>query len=463
MILREYQVRAIERARAMIRSGNRRIILLLATGGGKTVIAAEIIKGAIARGNRVLFCAHRTELLSQASNKLDAIGLDHGVIKSGHWRQVPTLPVQVASVQTLVRRAEMPAADLVIIDECHRAAASSYKKIMSHYPNAISLGLTATAIRFDGKGLGDYYDSMLEVIDIQTLIAQGFLVEPITYAPATPDLDGVNTVAGDYNQRQLAAEMDKPRLVGDLVRTWQRLAAGRTTIAFGVSIAHSQHIAEEFQKAGIAAEHLDGETEETKRADILGRLADGRLTLVSNVNVLAEGFDDPATSCIILARPTQSVGMYLQMVGRGLRSHPGKRDAIILDHAGCCMSHGFATDPREYSLAGIARKPRDTPPGYRICAECYAVCRMGLKGCPHCTVAFPRVQRDTMPEHIEGELTLQKPGKIYLPLADDEKKRSKYQELVAFAASQGYSPKWPMMRFKILFGHWPEPHHKQTA
>ncbi len=460
--LRPYQVDAVDRVRESIRLGHRRVLICAPTGSGKTILAGSIIDSAVKRGNRVLFLAHRAELIEQASGKLTENRIDHGVIKSGHWRDLPHLAVQVASVQTLSRRAEMPPADLVITDEAHHVAAGSYVKILERYPDAISLGLTATPYRTDGKGLGDFYDDLIEVTDISSLIALGFLVEPITFAPSRPDLQGVHSIGGDYNRGELARKMDRPHLVGDLVRTWVRNAEDRTTVAFAVSVAHSEHIIKEFQIAGIAAAHLDGETEEGKRADILAQLADGRLQLVSNMGILTEGWDLPRTGCIILARPTQSKGLYFQMVGRGLRSLRGKTDCIVLDHAGCCLRHGYVTDPQTYSLAGRNKKDEPDEAPVWVCGDCYAVNKSGIRGCLQCGVVRPITHRDAMPDHVAGEL-VRKSDKVYIPIADDVKKRAKYAELVALAADRGYKPGWAKMRFKILFGQWPGPFHMTQA
>jgi len=456
--LRPYQTASVDRARDLIRAGKRRILIVAPTGAGKTVIGCAIIDMALERKSRVLFLAHRQELIEQCSKKLDENRIDHGVIRSGHWRDLPHLPVQVASVQTLARRSEMPPADLVITDEAHHVAAGSYLKILDHYPNASSLGLTATPYRTDGKGLGDFYEELVEVTDIPTLIGEGFLVEPVTYAPAVPDLDGVATIAGDYNRKQLASAMDKPKLVGDLVRTWIRYASDRTTVAFAVSVEHSRHIVAEFEACGIAAAHLDGETPEDERNDILARLADGRLQLVSNMGILTEGWDLPRTGCVILARPTQSRGLYFQMVGRGLRTVAGKGNCIVLDHAGCCLRHGHVTDPQEYSLAGVKKKGGPNAASVRTCPQCYLTMPAGTPTCAGCGHVFIAVQRDAMPDQVDGELVLQAP-KVYLPHADDDRKRLKYAELVETAAANHYKPGWAAVRFKILFGHMPRPEH----
>jgi len=307
VILRPYQADAVARSREALRAGRRCILLVAPTGSGKTVIAAHIIASAVARGRRVLFVAHRRELIDQAFGKLRDAGLaDVGVIMAGDRRRNPVAPVQVASIDTLRRRAK-PASDLVIIDEAHRALARSYAELREAYPLATHLGLTATPYRADGRGLGDAYEALVSVASPATLIADGYLVEPRVYTvPASdlPDLSRVRLSRGDYAPEQLSAAVDRVGLVGSIVEHWKRHARGVRTVAFAASVSHSQRIAAQFVAAGIAAEHLDGETPVDERAAILRRLEACETLVVSNYGVLCEGWDQPAVKCCILARPT---------------------------------------------------------------------------------------------------------------------------------------------------------------
>ncbi len=313
---------------------------------GKTTIAGEMIRSAAARDKRILFLAHRKELISQCSRRLADMGVDHGIIRANDSRRRPWLRVHVCSVPTLIRRNPLPPADLIFIDEAHRARGASYEQILKQYPQAVCIGLTATPARSDGRGMGRLFSSMVECPSLGELTEMGHLVPTRVFAPARPDLTGVHTTAGDYKKDELARAVDKPKLVGDVVSHWMKYARERLTVVFAVSIAHSRHLRDEFLQARIAAEHLDGETPERERDAILERLSSGRTQVLCNVGVLTEGWDCPATSCAILARPTQSVGLYLQMAGRILRPHPGKLDALILDHAGCTLQHGFIDEER---------------------------------------------------------------------------------------------------------------------
>ncbi len=272
-------------------AGHRRPLLVLPTGGGKTVVAARIIAGAVERGRRIIFIAHRKELIDQASAKLDASGIDHGIIMASHWRRRPDAPVQVASIATLINRDLQHPPDLIFIDECHRARAASYQSILEAYPAAFAIGLTATPIRSDGKGLGNLFDRIVQGPSVAHLTEQGFLVPARVYAPANPDTAGVKVTAGDYNQGALQQVMDKPKLTGDIVAHWRRLAEGRLTVCFASGIQHSQHIVEQFRDAGVTAEHIDGTTPKEDRERTLADLAAGRVQVVSNYGVLTEGWD----------------------------------------------------------------------------------------------------------------------------------------------------------------------------
>ena len=371
--LRPYQVQAIDNTRRRM-SKARSVVINAPTGAGKTLIGCQIIKQAVEKQRRVLFLAHRRELIDQCAAKLDEAGVLHyGVILAGHAKaRAPHAPVQVASIQTLIRR-ELPLADLIIIDEAHRALAKSYLHILVNYPSAKIIGLTATPERLDGKGLSDLFDDMVVVATIPELIDAGYLVKPECYgAPSGgPDLSRVKKRGGDYREDQLQEAMDTTELTGELLTNWQRLAGDCKTIVFATGIEHSQHIVSRFQQAGINAAHLDGATPLPLRQQILRDWQTGGIQVVSNCAVLAEGFDFPSLECCVLARPTQSVALYLQSVGRVMRPSPGKQGALVLDHAGCFSAHGLPHDHREWTLEGETerRQRKKAPP--KMCPVCH--------------------------------------------------------------------------------------------
>lgn len=395
--LRPYQSETVARVAAEIAAGKRGIVIVAATGSGKTVIAGAIIAEAVAKKKRVLFLAHRRELIRQASTKLYAVGVEHGIIQAG-FRPRLGEPVQVGSIQTLHARAvrtrtiELPDADVVVIDEAHHVRAKTYQRVLECYPEAVVLGLTATPCRGDGRGLGKVFDVLVECPSVADLTAGGYLVPTRIYAPSQPDLAGIRVERGDYVESQLAARVDTPQLVGDIVTHWHKLAERRRSVVFTTGVNHSVHLRDEFRASGVVAEHIDGPTPIEERDAILARLATGSVEIVTNCMVLTEGWDCPDVACLVLARPTQSLGLYRQMVGRILRPAPEKTDALILDHSGGVFQHGFPDDHIVWSLsedkraenkANKARGERGSMPRITTCPECFAV-RFEGKPCCVC-------------------------------------------------------------------------------
>lgn len=402
--LRDYQNNSISRLRQSIGTGNNRVILQSATGSGKTIIAAEMIRLAVAKGKRVLFIAHRKEIINQSSQKLDDFGIDHGIVMASNPRKNDHA-VQVASIQTLMRR-DKPAADLVIIDECHLSCSASYKSIVEHYADSTVIGLTATPTRGDGKGLGEVYQDIIQVVPMAQLIAERYLVKTKVFAPFIPNMKKVKITKGDYDANETAEIMDNPQITGDIIKHWQQHALDRKTICFASSVAHSKNIVDEFQKANISARHLDAKTPATERDETLNQWRNGDFHVLSNMGLFIEGLDVPAASCVILARPTKSLTIYLQAVGRVMRPFTDKTDCIVLDHAGLTMIHDLVDVPREWTLDGKEKKPKDDTPvvSVTVCEHCF--CTYAKKDnpecCPECLT--PHVKPATAEVHADGEL-----------------------------------------------------------
>ena len=447
--IRQYQHRAIGELAERVHAGAKRVLLVAATGSGKTSLAGAITARAVEAGRRVLFVAHRRELITQAYDRFRLMGVPErqvGVIMASDPRRKPGAMVQVASIDTLRNRAK-PLADIVFIDECHRALSRSYRDLSAHYDRALHIGLTATPYRADGKGLGDAYDEMVVVASPRELIDQGYLVEPrvFTIPPnAMPDLSAVRVRRGDYDERQLAEVMDRHALVGNIVEHWTQHAAGVRTIVFAASVAHSKHIAERFREAGVAAEHLDGMTPTPERDALLARLASGETTVCVNVMCLCEGFDLPAVKCAILARPTKSTGLYLQMAGRILRPW-NDQPAVILDHAGCALEHGLPQDARQFSLEGTKKRKggRMSPPT-KTCPECFAVVAVATRICPSCGVELMEARE--VPEEAADAL---------VEVTPEDVRRIEWERLQREAARRGYKPGWAFYRYKERFGEKP--------
>ena len=385
-----------------MRNGSRAPLLVLPTGGGKTVIFSAIAHSAATRGNRVLILVHRRELIHQTSSKLAWVGLDHGIIAAG----VPATDaqVQVASVQTLARRLSrinwQPG--LIIIDEAHHATAGQWSRILDHWPSTYRLGVTATPCRLDGRGLRGAFDAMVLGPSVADLTFAGFLSPARIYAPpVVADFASVRTRAGDYANDQAAAAMDRPTVTGDAIAHYQRITSGQQAIAFCCNVKHAVSVCDAFKTAGIPAELLLGNTE--NREQVVADFAAHRTKVLVTVDVVSEGFDVPAASCAILLRPTQSLGLYLQQVGRVLRPALGKDAAVILDHVGNVTRHGFPDDPRDWSLDDRMRRTRGTPaPSVRTCPQCFAAFKPAPI-CPLCGAQCTPIKSRVIRE-IAGEL-----------------------------------------------------------
>jgi superfamily II DNA or RNA helicase len=444
--LRPYQEVAIERIRAAVRAQRRRILLTLPTGAGKTLTAASVIASAYEKGKRCLFVAHRLELLDQTVATFARLGLRSvGVIRAKDRRHDSSQPIQVASIQTLCRRRQLDF-DLVFVDEAHRASATTYTThVFERHSSAVIIGLSATPIRSDGRPLGTHFDDLLVGARYSELIADGHLAEPVVYStPILPDLAKVRTSGGDYNQEDLEAAVNQGALIGDLVVQWQKHPRQRT-VAFAVSVAHSMAIVEMFRAAGVRAEHLDGTTPEDERRAILQRLATNETELVSNVGVLCEGWDLPPCKTLILARPTKSLGLYMQMAGRILRPWEGV-SPLILDHGGNVDRHGLPHEDREWSLTKKAKKLSGAPP-VKACPNCFAYVAAGVKACPHCGHVF------TAPSADPGEPLPSVPVDLALRTLDgDDAQLRFFRATHKKARERGWKPGAVMHAFRERFG-----------
>jgi DNA repair protein RadD len=465
--IRPYQVEVINQLRAGVAAGQRRILLVAPTGSGKTIMGGSIVASGLVRGSRVLWLAHRRELIQQAQDKLFELGVDAGIIQAG-FQPSPELPVQIASIPTLHARAvrtraiEPPPADLIIVDEAHHIRARSWKATLALYPDAVVIGLSATPCRGDGRGLGNVFDIMVECPSVQELIDLGFLVPTKVYAPSRPDLTGVRVERGDYVEKQLAEVMDRGELVGDIVTHWLRLAERRKTVIFATSVAHSVHLRDEFRRAGVLAEHIDGSTPLEERDGILRRLSRGEVEAVANCAVLTEGWDQPDVNCIVLARPTRHMGLFRQMIGRVLRPAPGKDHALVLDHAGNVFQHGFVEEPVHWTLSTDRRaeNPMHGAGGYggkrtlTTCPECHAVRRQGAP-CGACGWQ-PRSKAAAV-EVVDGELAqIDRALKSCDHQWSGEEKAKFYRQLLWIAREKSYRDGWAAHKHKEKFGHWPE-------
>ena len=361
MKLFDHQNDVVAATRQALRS-YRKVIIQAATGFGKTVIAAFMAKNASKKDKRLYFICHRAELVYQTHLTFNKVGIDHGFIASGFTPDYDQ-KIQICSIETLKRRLDkVPPPDICLWDEAHHTGAAGWAAVQAYYEKAFHIGLSATPWRLDGKGLGRWFDKMICGPSMAWLIENKFLSEYKIYAPSTPDLSGVHTRMGDFKQDELEAAVDNSVLVGNIVKHYLKYARGKKTILFAVSIKHSKRIVAEFKASGVRAVHLDGTTPKAERKQASILFAQGRIDVLCNVDLFGEGYDLAAQSgmevnieAAILARPTQSLSLFLQQCGRSLRYSLNKI-AIILDHAGNTMRHGLPDDDRECHLKVKIRK-----------------------------------------------------------------------------------------------------------
>jgi len=435
--LRDYQTDGVAAIRAQFLAGYRRVLYQLPTGGGKTVLFAHMARAAAERGRSVAVLVHRRELVRQAVAKLD---YDCGVIQSGYTAQ-PHRPIQVASVQTLINRLHRHLLDFIIVDEAHHCTAASYRRILAAYPQAFVLGVTATPQRADGRGLDSVFQALITGPTVRELTAAGYLAPARVLAPTHIDVDGVHVSRGDYITRELEAAADTTTITGDAIAHYRRYADRKPAIAFCVSVSHAKHVSQSFEAAGYRAQSVDGKMDQTARDAAIAALGNGGLDVLTSCDLISEGVDVPVVECGIALRPTKSLPLWIQQMGRILRPSPGKAQATVLDHAGNCVRHGVLPDTEiEWTLEGDRDRgsgKKAAAPVIRVreCPQCYAVHPLALT-CPQCGYAYPLTGREV--ETVDGELT---------ELSEDEIKRQRRREqgaaqsleqLIALGKQRGY-------------------------
>jgi superfamily II DNA or RNA helicase len=459
--LRPHQERAIAELRASLAAGNKRPMLALPTGAGKTLLAAHIVRNALGRDKRVAFVVPRLSLIDQTVAAFEAQGIGAiGVMQGAHWMTDGSQPVQVCSAQTLGRR-ERPAVDLVIIDEAHELHRSILTWITDpEWASIPFIGLSATPW---SRGLGKYYDDLILAATTRGLIDQGYLSDFVAYAPSEPDLTGVSTIAGEYKQDELGDAMDKASITGDIIAEWLRLASGLPTIVFCVNRSHAQHVCERFLEAGVASEYMDGTTPREERQDTFGRFQSGETSVLCNVGVLTTGIDLDVR-CVVDAQPTRSRILFAQKLGRGLRTAAGKDRLLILDCAGNHLRLGLLTDLSQSQLdngeqRSNSRRTKAETPLPRLCPQCKTVLPSSARRCSACGEPIVAVALVHVHDGELVELGSNQSGKRGL---SDTDKRSFFRELLALKKPH-YKDGWIAAQFRNRFGHWPPLNYDQLA
>lgn len=461
--LRPHQQRAIDALRDSLRAGHRRPLIQAPTGFGKTLTAAHIIALALRKGKRVIFTVPALSLVEQTVAAFAAEGINSvGVMQGDHILTDPTQPVQICSVQTLARR-QKPHAALVIIDEAHRMFKAVNDWITDPaWADVPFIGLSATPW---SRGIGKFYDDLIVAARTGELIAAGFLSPFTVYAPSEPDLSTVRTVAGEYHQGELGAACNKARLIGDIINTWRQRGEDRPTLCYGVDRAHAEHIQQRFVEAGVAAEYIDAYTPNDERERIFRRFRAGTTRIICNVGTLTTGIDLDVR-CIVDARPTKSEILFVQTIGRGLRTAPGKDRLILLDHAGNHLRLGLVTDIHHEHLddgtpkSSIEHDREKREPLPRLCENCKAVMPRAAMRCVECGAV--REAKATVEMH-DGELVELGSGRRAKWQASIAEKAQFYAEIRFVAAERGYSEGWASHKFREKFGAWPNDAHIRSA
>lgn len=474
--LRPHQVRALDGLKWSLVEGKRRPLLQAPTGAGKTVIAAHIVAGARRKGKRIAFCVPALSLVDQTFERFRENGIDPadmGVLQGDHpWRR-PNAPIQIATAQTLARR-DLPDVDIVVIDEAH-VQYSIYDRWMAlpEWKDRPFIGLTATPW---AKGLGKKFDALVKPTSLAELIEGGYLAPFRVFAPSHPDLTGVKTVAGDYHEGQLAERMNRPVLVADIVSTWLTKGEGRPTLCFATGRAHAQAIRDQFASAGVAVAYVDANTPREEREAIGRQLADGAIKVVVNIGCLTTGIDWDVR-CLILARPTKSESLFVQIIGRALRTAEGKTDAIILDHSDTHLRLGLVTDIDFDELDdgakganGAAKKREKSIPLPWECKGCAAVVPAGLAQCTEC--GHTRRPRNSV-DHVDGDLAeltangangrRRSGGDSVTETMARWGKAAVYAMLRGMALERGRSDGWVAHQYREIFGVWPRGLDREEA
>ena len=467
--IRDYQKELIDETRDAFREHNS-VVMQSPTGSGKTLTTAWIVQQVLQGGRRCIFCVHRMELVSQTSAAFDKLGIEHGFITSKEDYD-ETKFVHIAGIDTLRRRLkEVIPPDLLICDEGHRYMADSYKRVVDYWPNAKKLIITATPERLDGRGLKHIAQKLVVGKTPRWLIDNGFLSPYRVFAPSTPDLSSVKTTAGDYQIDQLATAMNTSSITGNALEHYKKHCDGMQAIVFAVNIDHSKSVVSQFNEAGIPSAHLDGTFGKIEREDIVERFKYGETRILSNVNILTEGFDIPGIEAAILLRPTKSLALFLQMVGRALRPvytdgadlenleerlQAQTKTAIILDHAGNCKTHGLPAIDRHWSLEGKKGRPKSKIIT-STCEECFHIWERKPKEpikCPLCGWEPDKEENKTV-EYATGELEEIVEGtnewdwtrnKSFSVIRDKVKTHA---DLVKVAEARGYKKGWAFFKAK---------------
>jgi len=474
-MLRPYQTKAIDLMRTSIADGKKRIILCSPTGSGKTVMFTYMVASALQRGKRCMIFTDRAELLKQSNGALDQFGIVPTLIEAGKTRLDVSGSCFIAMAQTYSRRKNnadyadlMAGMDLVIIDEAHK---QTFNPLLPYInPNAVVIGATATPMRRGNQEcLSKFYQKLYIAVEVQELINQGYLAKPITYG-IPQDFSGVRMKGNDYDTEQMAQLYSERQVYEGVVQNYTNICKGKKAILFASNPASSKEVCNALQIAGHNARHVDGDMGKQERADVLAWFKHTPDAILCNCDLMTTGFDEPSIEVVILYRATASLPLFMQMVGRGSRVTPTKREFTILDFGNNVNHHGFWDARRDWSLKKKRKRKSDGVGGVKNCKACDALIPVAVMVCPHCKHEHerkPQERAETVTLHLmtkaqgmeaaktstmyqKAQLAKAKVISPYWVLHNHCKTKAEALEFIRY---MGWKPGWAFHnknRFKIL-------------
>jgi len=449
--LHDYQNKLISDARSEFQTGAKGVLMWLATGGGKTVLAAYMISKIASSQQKVWFVVHREELIKQTIKTLTRFNIRHGVMAAG-WPADYNAHVQICSIMSIKSRyTKYQAPSWIFWDECQFMGAKSWSNTYNLYPSARHIGLSATPVRLDGKGFDSFFNKIVHGPSINWLISNKFLSDYTIFAPTNFSTDGIKKTAGDFDSKQIAEAMNKPTIIGDCFEQWSKYASKLQTIAFSPNILFSEGLVDKFKAQGVNACHVDGTTPSSDREKIIQDYSSGKIQFLSNCNLFTEGFDVPNIGCILDAAPTMSIARHLQKNGRGLRTAQGKDKLIVLDQWNGYLRHGLIDDERDWSLEGrnkTNKKGNKNEAPTKRCPTCFAANSSFNAYCTNCGTPF-EIKKRTGPDQIDGDLAEVDKAEFRKMKKIEERKAQSLEELIEIGVARGYKNPafWAKMKF----------------
>lgn len=428
-------MKLVEQAREELKKGNKSCLLVSPAGSGKSVVIAEIARLTTLKGGRVMFMVHRQELINQIMESFKANSVDLNLCT-------------VMTVGKIRNRLDsLPVPNLIITDETHHSLAKTYRDIYEYYSDVPLLGFSATPWRLNGKGLGDVYDAMVEGPDVQWLIDNHYLAPFDYYSVNLIDESKLSkSSTGDYSNKSIDEAVGHT-IYGDVIKTYRDKVDGQQAIVYAHSIAFSKQIAQQFRDAGINAAHCDSKTPQRERDKIMTDFKKGTLKVLSNCDLISEGYNVPDCSCVIMIRPTESLVLFIQQSMRCMRFKPDKQ-ATIIDHVANYTRFGLPNTPHKWTLKDREKKKKSTNTAVETpikqCAFCFAVIPAQSKICPLCGHEIEIVQTEIKVdekariEKIESNFKLQADYIVTKKISE----LKSYEELKAYAKARGYKQGW---------------------